>query len=144
MSKVIRLTEGDLVRLVKKVIAEQKVSEFNCSNYSTSKGLDFLNDGGNYSSWFTHVNNMYSLTGEIYDRDDTVVFLQKTGKFNNQELPIDKKLINTITSLATSMGGKLSLGKNNKNLIIIDFPSQKCKQMTDFSLKLINLLKQSK
>ena len=87
---------------------------------------------------------MYSLTGEIYDKDDTRVFLRKTGKNNSQELPIDKNLINTITSLATSMGGKLSLGKNNKNLIIIDFPSQKCKQMTDFSLKLINLLKQSK
>ena len=144
MSKVIRLTEGDLVRLVKKVIAEQKGSEFNCSDYSRSKGLGFLNDGGDYSSWFRHVNNMYSLTGEIYDKDDTRVFLRKTGKNNSQELPIDKNLINTITSLATSMGGKLSLGKNNKNLIIIDFPSQKCKQMTDFSLKLINLLKQSK
>jgi hypothetical protein len=40
------------------------------------------------------------------------------------------------------MGGKLSL--YSKDVYRVDFPLQKCKQMTDFTLKLINLLKQSK
>jgi hypothetical protein len=141
MAKIVRLTESDLTRLVRRVIEEQKVSETDCYNYSTSKGLQYLNDGGNDSSWFRHVNDMYSLTGIIYE-DGLNVFLRKTGKFNDQQLPLDKNLINTITSLATSMGGKLSLSDNNKCKVA--FPLQKCKQMTDFSLKLINLLKQSK
>jgi hypothetical protein len=84
---------------------------------------------------------MYYLEGIIFEKGAKVL-LSKTGKFNDQQLPLDKNLINTITSLATSMGGKLSL--YSKDEYRVDFPLQKCKQMTDFTLKLINLLKQSK
>jgi hypothetical protein len=137
MKRIVRLTESDLTRLVKRVIKEQKVSESDCYKYSNSKGLQYGSD----TRWFKHVNNMYYLEGIIFEKGANVI-LSKTGKFNDQQLPLDKNLINTITSLATSMGGKLSLSGNNKYKV--DFPLQKCKQMTDFSLKLINLLKQSK
>ena len=137
MAKIVRLTESDLTRLVKRVIEEQKVGESDCYKYSNSKGLQYGSD----ARWFKQVNDMYSLEGIIFEKGAKVL-LSKTGKFNNQQLPLDKNLINTITSLATSMGGKLSLDGNNKYKV--GFPLQKCKQMTDFSLKLINLLKQSK
>jgi len=141
MSKVIRLTENDLVRLVNRVIEEQKGSETDCYKYSLSKGFQYLNDGGSDSSWFQHVKDMYSLTGILYE-GGVKLFFRKSGEFADKKLPIDKNLINTITSLATSMGGKLSL--HSKDEYRVDFPLQKCKQMTDFTLKLINLLKQSK
>jgi hypothetical protein len=141
MSKVIRLTENDLVRLVNRVIKEQKVSETGCFDYSQSKGLQYLNDGGSDSSWYRNINDRYSLTSVMYN-GGVNVFLENSGKVNGKILPFDKSLINTITSLATSMGGKLSL--HNNNTYKVHFPLQKCKQSTDFSLKLINLLKQSK
>ena len=142
MPKIVRLTESDLTRLVKRVINEQKKSKtIDCFRYFDSIGIQFGNDGGGYSSWYPNIPG-YSVEGNLeHDDYQTSLFISKEDKLN-KIIPMDPKLVTTIKSLASTMGGKFKV--KGKDKYYIEFPPGKCKEYGQFSLKLINLLKQSK
>jgi hypothetical protein len=146
MSKVIRLTENDLVRLVKKVINEQtKSKKMNCFEYFESIGIRFVNDGGNTSNWWPSTDIPgYELEGTLtHDDYEPTLYIYKTDKSQRGIiLPMDPKLINTIKSLSSTMGGKFSVYR--KDYYAIGFQPGKCKEFGQFTLKLINQLKQFK
>ena len=142
MKRIVRLTESDLTRLVNRVINEQtKPKKFSCFDYFRSKGIEFGNDGGNYSSWYPNVPGYY-IEGNLAHSDyEPSVFFHKEDKLNKL-IPMDPKLVTSIKSLASTMGGKF---KNySKDKYSVDFQPGRCKEFGEFGLKLINLLKQSK
>lgn len=142
MAKIVRLTESDLTRLINRVINEQtKLKTFSCFDYFDSKGIEFGNDGGNYSSWYPNVPGYYVEGNLTHDDYEPSVYFHKEDKLN-KEIPMDPKLVTTIKNLASTMGGKFMVSR--KNNYSVDFQPGKCKQFGEFGLKLINLLKQSK
>jgi hypothetical protein len=142
MAKIVRLTESDLTKLVNRVINEQtKLKKFDCFGYFRSKGIQFLNDGGNYSSWYPDVPNYYIEGNLTHDDYEPSVYFYKKNKLDKL-IPMDPKLVTTIKSLASTMGGEF--GVDGKGMYRVDFQPGRCKEFGEFSLKLINLLKQSK
>jgi len=144
MRRIVRLTEADLNRLVKKVIGEQseKAKQAGeCQKYFRSKGIQFGNDGGNYSSWYPMIPGYY-IEGNLAHSDyEPSVSFYKEDKLNKL-VPMNPKLVTTIKSLASTMGGKF---KNySKDKYSVDFQPGKCKQYADFCVKLMSLMKQSK
>ena len=141
MSKVIRLTENDLIRLVNKVINEQTKSKtIDCFRYFDSIGIQFGNDGGNYSSWYPDIPGYYIEGNLTHDDYQPTLFIYKGDL--GKTIPMDPKLVTTIKSLASTMGGKFVVRK--KDSYYIEFPPGKCKEYGQFSLKLLNQLKQFK
>ena len=142
MKKIVRLTEADLTRLVERVIEEQNImSGSQCFKYFDSKGIKFLNDGGSYSSWYPNVLGYYIEGNLGHDDYEPSVYFFKEDK-KNKYLPIDPKLLNTIKSLSSTMGGEFKV--DSKGTYRVDFQPGRCKEFGEFGLKLINLLKQSK
>ena len=144
MKRIVRLTESDLTRLVKRVIGEQseKAKQIGeCQKYFRSKGIDFGSDGGNYSSWYPNVPGYY-IEGNLAHSDyEPSVFFYKEDKLNKL-IPMDPKLVTSIKSLASTMGGKFHV--EGKDDYWVEFQPGKCKQYADFCVKLMSLMKQNK
>jgi hypothetical protein len=142
MKKIVRLTESDLTKLVNRVINEQtKLKKFDCFGYFYSKGIDFVQDGGNYSSWYPNVPGYYVEGNLTHDDYEPSVYFYKEDKLNKL-IPMNPKLVTTIKSLASTMGGEF--GVDGKGMYRVDFQPGRCKNFGEFGLKLINLLKQFK
>jgi hypothetical protein len=72
MSKIIRLTESDLIRLVKRVINEQS-SQNNCNKFQEINSKDYMND----------IKKMSFKTGSDTDEAKKIVLnSKKIYKFN--------------------------------------------------------------
>ena len=143
MVKIVRLTEADLTRLVKRVIEEQKMTPKQtgeCQEYFRSKGIRWSNDGGSYSTWNPNIPGYY-LEGIEEGSGDLYVFFGKEDK-NFNKMPMDPNLLNTIKTLVSTMGGNFM--KQGGEKYRVGFKGMKCKQYADFCVKLMSLMKQNK
>jgi len=144
MKRIVRLTEADLTRLVERVIAEQKMTAKQigeCQKSFQQAGIQFGNDGGNYSSWYPDIPGYYIEGNLTHDDYQPTLFIHKEDNLN-KTIPMNPKLVTTIKGLASTMGGKFVVRK--KDSYYIEFPPGKCKEYGQFSLKLLNQLKQFK
>ena len=86
--KIVRLTESDLTRLVERVVNEQNIMSGNqCFKYFNSKGIEFRNDGGGYSSWYPNVLGYYIEGNLTHDDYEPSVYFFKEDKLN-KPIPI--------------------------------------------------------
>jgi hypothetical protein len=110
--------------------------------YQSKLGFDFNNDGcGNCSAWWDKDVNGFGLHG-VDDYDGVFFSLSITRKYTDKR-PVPKNVIDSITSIVKSMGGKYS-GMNGA-YAIFEFPngnkSKNCKAYFDSCAKVVQLLK---
>ena len=85
MAKIVRLTESDLTRLVERVIAEQKMTAKQigeCQKYFDRIGIQFGNDGGDYSSWYPMIPGYYIEGNLTHDDYQPTLFIHKEDNLN--------------------------------------------------------------
>ena len=136
MGQSITITESERNRI--KGLYEQGLGE--CGKYFDSKGIRWSNDGGSYSTWNPNMPGYY-LEGIKEGNGDLYVFFGKEDK-NFNKIPMDPKLVTTIKSLASTMGGNF-MKQDGENYRVL-FKGMKCKQYADFCVKLMSLMKQNK
>ena len=112
--------------------------------YQSKLGFDFNNDGGgDISSWWDKEVNGFSLHG-VNDTDGVYFSLSIAREYTDKR-PVPKNVIDSITSIVTSMGGKYSGMSARGTSTIFEFPngkkSKNCKAYFDSCAKVVQYLK---